>query len=275
MATFDGYSATLMGARHEDVIPILFGPSDTYRVGKGFHQFGRRATVTDVAGESVGAVQWGGRQGDRVMLEVKGSRTPSVVANFRHRYPDHRCTRVDSCEDFFESGIWERALGVVLDVKQRFKLKGERRGDWDYPEDGRTQYLGAVTSPVRARLYEKGKEPGYRHLKGFTDWVRLELQVRPEKEAKTVYSALSATEVWGASPFSRELAGALLNASVGRVPAGTVFRESQRDRALRFMCRQYGAHLVSLASDLGDWQSVGLTLSELVKAERGKGTGET
>lgn len=269
MATFDGYSATLV-ARHEDLLPILFGPGDSYRVGKGFHRFGRRAVVADHSGDEVGAIQWGGQQGDRVMLEVKGERTAPVVARFRQVFPEHRCTRVDSCQDFFDQGIWDRALAVVMDVKRRHRLRGERRGDWDFPEDGRTQYLGAASSPVRVRLYEKGKETGYSHLEGLRHWVRLELQVRPEKEAKAVYSALTPTEVWGASPFTRELAGALLNAAVARVPAGTVYRESQRDRAIRFLCKQYGSHLVSLAADLGDWQSVGLTLGEMVKEARSR-----
>ena len=59
-------------------------------------------------------------------------------------------------------------------------------------------YLGANSSPVRCRLYAKGKQPGYRSA-GRPDWVRLEVQVRPQKTARKSYSAISADDTWGAS----------------------------------------------------------------------------
>jgi hypothetical protein len=34
------------------------------------------------------------------------------------------------------------------------------------------------------------------------------------------------------------------------------------------MCRQYGAHLVSLQEDLGGWEALGLTLREQIAEER-------
>ena len=138
----------------------------------------------------------GAEQEDRVMLEVKGTRTPAVVEAVRASYP-HRCTRVDSCADFDAPGAFDRVLGAVMDAKKDHRLYGESRGDWDdFPELGRTQYLGAATSPVKLRLYEKGKQPEYRHLNR-SDWCRLEIQVRPQKEAKQAYAGLSALEVWG------------------------------------------------------------------------------
>ena len=36
------------------------------------------------------------------------------------------------------------------------------------------------------------------------------------------------------------------------------------------MCKQYGAHLVSLADDLGGWECVGLTLAEMMAEQRSK-----
>ena len=91
-------------------------------------------------------------------------------------------------------------IGIVLEVTADKGLKGERRGDWDFPEDGRTMYLGANASPVRCRLYEKGMQSGYRSA-GRPDWVRLEVHVRPQKTARKAYSASSADDTWGASPI--------------------------------------------------------------------------
>lgn len=274
MPRFDGYTATTAGVRPEDLVGLLFGISDSVRTGRGFHRFEHRHAVVDQSGDEFGSVSHGGEaHAGRVMFEVKGERSPSVVERFRKLVPEHRCTRVDSCEDFDEPGAWDRLLGHVLEVKAEHGLKGERRGDWDFPEDGRTQYLGAPSSPVRARLYEKGKQPGYRHLER-RDWVRLEVQVRPVKDAKTAYSAAGPAEVWGASPYSRDLAGRVLAASVGRLPAGAVWKESKRDAAIAWMCEQYGAHILSLKNDVGDWQALGLTLGEIIVEQanrRGRG----
>ena len=48
----------------------------TFNQSKGFHTFGHRLAVKDHTGSEVGAIQWGGRQGERLMFEVKGEATP-------------------------------------------------------------------------------------------------------------------------------------------------------------------------------------------------------
>ena len=50
-------------------------------------------------------------------------------------------------------------------------------------------------------------------------------------------------------------------------PPGTVRKDAKREQALRWMVRQYGSHLTSLAADLGGWDVLGLTLQEMVKEE--------
>jgi DNA relaxase NicK len=265
---FDAYTATGTGFKPHDVMPLLVDGVSGVKLteGKGFHHFGERLAVADDFGQFA-AVQWGGAHGERVMIEVKGERTPQVVDGLRQRF-EHRCTRVDSAVDFEQPGAWESLLAPVMQAKDDFRLYGEPRGDWrDFPEKGRTQYLGAKSSVVQARLYEKGKQAEYAHL-ARTDWVRLELQVRPEKDAKQRYAALSASEVWGASPWTRQLAASVLELHLAEQPAGTVWRRTQRDQALAWMVRQYGAHLVSLAEDLGGWRELGQTLAEMIEEQR-------
>jgi hypothetical protein len=264
MVRFDAYTASTRAFAPAEALAWIAAPElgDTLTQGRGFHTFGERASVKNAAGDEVGAVQWGGRQGDRIMVEVKGERTPEVVERLRAA-GEHRCTRVDSCVDFERPGAFDELLGVVMEVKAKHRLYGERRGDWDQPELGRTQYLGADSSTIRARLYEKGKQPEFRHLRR-DHLVRLEIQVRPAKEARVEYARLSPVEVWGASKFTRDLASLVLEQLVDPHPPGTIRKDSQRDRALRFMCRQYGKHLVSLAADLGGWEVLGLTLREMI-----------
>ena len=73
MIRFDAYTATTEAAKKDDLGQIFFdvmGLGNFFpRVGKGFHTFSDRMAFRDADGHEVGAVQWGGRQGDRVMLE--------------------------------------------------------------------------------------------------------------------------------------------------------------------------------------------------------------
>jgi DNA relaxase NicK len=237
--------------------------------GRGFHTFGERLSFKDDTGTEYGSVMWGGRQGERCMIEVKGERTPGAVEAIRAAFP-HRVTRVDSCADFDESGAFEALLGPCIEVKKAHRLKGSKAGDWDdFPEDGRTLYLGSTASAVRVRLYEKGKQPEYRHLQR-DNWARIEVQARPAKDAKAGFSHLTPSDVWGASTWTRELAARVLAQHIDPHPAGTTYRLTERDRALQWMCKQYGPHLVSLAQDLGGWECVGLTLREMISEARDK-----
>lgn len=268
---FDAYTATVRGVPYGDLAAVAHRvslPSDRMRHGHGYHGFENKLALRGEDGAEWFGLLWGGdRHRDLVMAECKGERTPEFVAALRETFPNHRCTRTDSASDHDAPGLWDIILPIALRVKRDYKLRGERRGDWDYPEDGRTLYLGAPSSAVRVRIYEKGKEPDYRHLKR-PDWVRVECQVRPERDAKDIYARASATDVWGASPFTRELAARILALEVKALPPYAARRLNERDRALAFMCQQYGAHLLSLRDDLGGWKEVGLTLAEMVSEGR-------
>lgn len=261
---FDAYTATTMDLSPTDAVHCLMQPGDEVKEGRGFHTFGTRCSVKGGDGLEVGAVSWGGKQGTRVMIEVKGERSPEVVDRIR-RVP-HRVTRMDSCVDWDQLGAWDYALGLCATIKERTGLYGEKRGDWDQPDLGRTFYLGAPSSAVRFRLYEKGKQPEYRHLLR-PDYVRAEVEIRPAKEAKDGFATVSAREAWGASPWTREMAATWLIGEVEPCPPGNMRREVQRDRALRFMAGQYGHHLRSLHDDLGSWECVGLTLRDMIAEE--------
>ena len=267
---FDGYSATTTAANHYQLAE-LFGDGYEPNHTHGYHGFGERVSFTDATGTEVGSVSWGGKHdgnhGQRTMIEVKGEQSPRVVEALRSRFP-HRATRLDSCADFDAPGAFESLLGACMTVKRAHRLIGERQGDWeDFPERGRTQYLGSRQSTTRLRLYEKGKQPQYLHL-ARPDWVRAEIQVRPAKEAKTVFSTVSALDTWGASAWSRQLAARILLDHVDPHPAGTTWRKTSLEQRLEWICRQAGPTLIELLSEVGTWQCVGLTLGEKIKELR-------
>jgi hypothetical protein len=178
---------------------------------------------------------------------------------------------VDSCADFDAPGAFERLLAVCTGVKQDHRLKGSKAGDWDdFPEDGRTLYLGASTSAVKLRLYEKGRQPEYVHLER-PDWARIEVQVRPAKEAKEKFAQLDPLEVWGASAWSRSIAAAVLQEHVDPHPAGTTYRLPELERSFRWMCAQYGPTLVELVNELGSWECVGKSIEDELKRLKRQG----
>lgn len=267
LTRFDAYTATTRAAKHPELINMCLQAGDKLRQGKGHHGFAERLSFTDYTGTEAGSISWGGTHRDLVMIEAKGERTPEIVDRLRSAY-EHRCTRVDSCYDVDEPGAFEMLLKPCIQVKKAFKLKGSKAGDWeDFPEDGRTLYVGANSSPVKARLYEKGLQPQLRHANR-PNLVRLELQVRPAKDAKDSYSKVDSLAVWGASAWTRELAALVLAAELAPLPPGTIHKLSERDKALHFMCKQYGGHLMGLRNELGSWEDVGLQLAEMIRKER-------
>lgn len=270
MVRFDGYSATSQAANHYQLFE-LFGDGFETHQGKGFHSFGHRLSVRDSLGLEVGSVMWGGVHGDRSMIEVKGEHSPRVVEALRSAFP-HRCTRGDVCADFEAPGAFEELLSSCLSVKAKHsRLKSEKRGDWDdHPEDGRTYYLGSTSSPVRTRLYDKGRQREYQHLNR-PDWCRLEVQVRPAKEAKSEFASLDAIDFWGASAWSRELAALVLAQHIDPHTAGTIWRKTSLEQRFHILCKQYGATFLELFDELGSWECVGLSIKEkLSELQEGK-----
>lgn len=266
MIRFDGYTATTAAANPYQ-LAALFGPGLEQQQGRGFHQFGNRLALSD-DGREVGSVMWGGSHGELSFLEVKGERTPEVVERLRSGFP-HGVTRMDACADFDAPGAFDGLLEPLLHIKRKHRLKGRREGDWeDFPELGRTQYVGSSKSTTMVRLYEKGKQPEYRHLVR-PDWVRAETQVRPgTREAKAEFSKLSPVDAWGASAWTREFAALVLEDHIDPHPAGTTWRKSDLETRLSWLCRQYGPTLLELLGEVGDWKCVGLSLGELL-SERG------
>jgi hypothetical protein len=269
-ARFDAYSATTQAAKHTDLVDLVLASvplveGSKMRQGKGFHTFGERVGFSDASGTEFASVMWGGKQGDRAMIEVKGEQTPVVVEALRARFP-HRCTRMDSSVDFDAPRAFQRLYRACRQVKTAHRIIGGKAGDWeDFPEKGRTLYIGSKSSVTMARLYEKGLQPEYAHL-ARPNWVRLEAQIRPAKEAKAAFAHVSPLEAWGASRWTRDLAAIVLKEHVDPHPAGTTYRHSERDVAINWMCKQYGTHMLSLAADLGGWDMLGLTLGEQIKS---------
>lgn len=264
---FDAYSATTTDLTAEQMAEVVMWDADTIERGLyGHHMFEKRDVITDKGGNAVASVYYGGKtHGDRVMLDVKGYRTGDTVSDLRNAVSSHRCTRVDSRIDFDRQGVFEQLLEPMMGIVDRKKLYSKPDGDWrNHPELGRTQYAGSPKSAVRVRLYEKGKEPAFRHMCKF-DWVRLEVQVRPKDVARDIYAKASPIDAWGAAEWTRELAGVILQQQIAPMKAEATKLPSVDEAKLRWMCKQYGAPLVGLLRHhQGDLEAFGASISKVL-----------
>lgn len=181
-----------------------------------------------------------------------GSDAPKLAEVIREHFPAHRISRVDSCEDYHHKDAYEylrkKALKIARDnnVKVREIVKPLEESD-----DGRTLYLGSSTSSVSGRIYEKGKQLGVG-----TEWVRAELQVRPQKKVKDIIAMLSPKEVWGLSKWSHLMAVQLGQKDLKRVDA-QIYQQSDHERAYRFMLRQYRRVFEQMNAVHGSWEALG------------------
>jgi hypothetical protein len=240
---FDWYQATVP-AHHELIVRELLtamGEGSERETGKGMYSYLASSTIRR-DGEVRAKVLHGGAN-PHPNVTSTGEFGHALAGWLRGAFPDHRVTRADACIDMRGEGLFDEISAAMSIIGREHRLKGERIVP-DNPDDGATYYLGSRASPVRIRQYEKGKQlyklTGDPVWKNFFDWTRLELQMRPEKDFKSVAARLEPVEFWGCSAWTRDLSRTVLAMNPEPVlmkPA----RISDHDRALRFLFQQYGA----------------------------------
>jgi hypothetical protein len=181
-----------------------------------------------------------------------GSAAPMLAEVIRSNFPSHKVSRVDSCEDYHHQDAYDYLRKRALKIARESKVKVfEIVKPLPECDDGRSLYLGADSSMVSMRIYEKGKQ-----LDAGKEWVRAELQVRPKKEVKLFASALSPLEMWGLAKWSHAMAQKMGNSDLQRVEL-QVYQSSDHERAYRFMLKQYRRVLEAMQATHGSWETVG------------------
>jgi len=264
---FDWYQATIPDDPITVVEAVLghLAPGGEVRQGRGLHGYGQSFTVSRADGDRAALILCGGNNGARPNAQATGAQAHEFASLVRELWPAHKVTRFDAAEDMAGEGAYETLEAVCRTLARERSLKG-RAIVPDDVADGRTYYIGAAASDVRTRLYDKTAEqrrhlPPERHDEIPDHWVRIEAQVRPRKEAGFVAATLTPEQAWGCSAWTHELARRLFSLDVARVEmqAG---RESDHERAYRFMLQQYGPTLRRMLADLGSWDCVGLTIGD-------------
>jgi hypothetical protein len=139
---------------------------------------------------------------------------------------------------------------------------------------GRTVYLGAPSSAVRLRLYDKREELLSKYCDADRALVvrarslpehlsRLEAQIRPHtRDAKARFATIEPTQALGCSRWMREVWGAVAGLELVPVQVGRGWRQSDDERAYRYLLAQYGGVLRRMHRDQGSWECVGLQLGD-------------
>lgn len=256
---FDWYQATFTEDIDELVGSFAANLGTQVVEGRGLHGYTRSYNLENATG-TVARFLGGGPNG-RPSGWASGEDTQAFVDVARGLYPDrHYVTRFDSAEDFVAPDAFEKLQAACLSMADERRLKVSQAGDWHRMEDGRTIYVGSRKSPVFIRLYEKGKQMRASVTDGAEDippdWIRLENQVRPGRNARDRAASASPEEAWGFSGWTLELARRVLELDVERVPI-SVWRQPDDERAFDFMIRQYGDMLERRQARAGGWSHLG------------------
>jgi len=264
VAAFDWYQATVPNPVNDLLEACLrLGHRPAIEHTRGRQGYATVSRIVDHDG-LVGQVLHGGSHPyPHVIFTSEGAQPGAEL--IRATFPQHTVTRVDVREDFDQVGAFDSMLPVLLSAAERHRVRVDTRGDHLLRKEARTVYLGAASSAVRLRQYDKAAEL---RAKFASDPVRLsavpenltrvELQVRPQTHAmRQQFASIEPVAVMGSSAWSREVWASIVGLQLEPVQVGHAWRQADDDRAYAYMLAQYGGRLRRLHDDLGSWACVG------------------
>lgn len=271
---FDWYAATVPEKDANRVIDYMASlqPLGSIESARPRHGYEGQTVIRGEDGDVWASILHGGTNG----INVYGSgASANVVADaIREAWPWHMVSRADVASDMRGEGVFEQLVPVCQRVMRGHGVTGRQLRD-DDPEKGVTYYMGSRSSQTFGRLYEKGKEQ-YAKTKDkkyleYLDWIRLELETKPQKQNRLECSQYSPDQFWGMSRWARTIAQEVLSHEAAKVGV-SLYKVSDTMLSRMHLVRQYYKMLDHWADDLGSWADLGLTLKELVgsmKKERG------
>lgn len=214
MAIFDWYQATIPLFSHSETVMKLANELkkefDLSEIRDAKAQMGFQNSVQIHRGSNVlTQIYWGGNEGIHFRATSENSPVLATFLRSIRNDPDfgslffHKVTRMDSAIDIDSPGEFDRITNALLDYANNRKpkpLKISMAGDW-HNGKGRTLYIGSRQSQVFLRVYEKGFETAHKLGTEVSrpDWVRIEAEIKPQKEFKAPASVLTPDECFGLS----------------------------------------------------------------------------
>lgn len=165
----------------------------------------------------------------------------------------HAVSRVDVCFDTTAtaySDLRQAVDDVAPDSVKRCEIRGnlDRHGK----DRGKTFYWGGAQSLARVRLYEKGyqlQSSGVQVADAPSEWVRLELQARPQGNLKAELATLAPVDAFSVAKWTRNIPPLL--ADVSPADLDHVRPPSQLEHTFRHMLAQYGPTLRKIGARYG------------------------
>lgn len=239
-STFDWYRATVPASLSLLTQTILdgIGPYPQISDGKGRFNYLYSRTI-EQGGDRAATILHGGSNG-HPNVEASGYRA-SVLAGILRKGGPHNVTRCDVAVDLFGDGLYRELSALGDRIADAHRIGWREITDRD-PSKGNTTYLGSRQSTVFARIYEKGKadRAHHRHVDNATldAWVRVELEVKPQKDMKAVAASMEPEAFWGISEWTSQLAQEALHMAPEPIPFHPR-RMASDDRAWATMIGQY------------------------------------
>lgn len=279
MAAFDWYQATVPAPLNDVLAACLEGLGErvTMEHGKGRHGYGTATRLLGIDGLCGQVLHGGSHQWPHVIFTSDGAQAGAEM--IRASFPQHQVTRLDVREDFGDAGAFDRMLPSLLSAAEKHRVRVDTRGDHLLRKEARTVYLGAVSSAVRLRQYDKAAElrakfaaDPVRLASVPENLTRLEAQIRPAThEARLQFASIEPLAVMGSSAWLRDVWQAVAGLELEPVQVGKAWRQSDDARAYSYLMAQYGGLLQRMQVDLGSWECVGLQIgSDLVERKKAK-----
>lgn len=244
MAKFDWYQATIPDNPSNianSLLNMLNGCIGMKNLGKGGNGYNDSVVFLDKRGSELGRMLHGGNIHPNV--RSTSNRAPNAAGVIREAWPRHKVTRIDVALDYTGEGVFDHLHALAMSVVDDCHIKTGLMMQPDLLERGRTYRIGSPASPVMVRLYEKGLHEIHKGRNEDPFWTRLELQVRPQKSAKTAFASIEPLEAWGASRWSAKLLKAVLGEEPQRIKTDPR-QESEWEETQKALVKQYGRHAI-------------------------------
>lgn len=169
----------------------------------------------------------------------------------------YRPTRVDSCIDWDEEGLFNALSASLISFALDNDLKLSQLGDWQRGKS-RTLYIGSPKSPVQLRLYEKGYQLDGQETNN-PNWVRLEVQIRPAKERRSTVSKWTPADCFCAGWVALAVERFFIVAGKSK-PIGVINRPSDKERQRAWIAKQAANILMAWRDECGSDEALGVAL---------------
>jgi DNA relaxase NicK len=238
--------------------------------GKGLQGWSQSVKAFDGDGYALGSVYFGGGRDDVHVVSTSSvaDRARPLVTDFGNAKTARVDTRVDTLLP------WDQLADVLNAAAETYGsqitfMESKERG----VSKGRTLYLGAPSSRIRVRVYEKHLESPGEYAFGTN---RVEVQLRPHSAVKSAVSSWSPGETFCASRTTRDLAERLGHTFTPEATLRIKPKAPTLDETMQSMARQYGSAVARFLEHTGG--DIGRVLSYLtdmdehaMTPERGNG----